>query len=140
MVTMSLQSEQRMLDQRCWNLLNCLSLATKTYYLLKIEVCLDWMIKVYEDGCSMLHGVPSESGTVMKVADQITKVQHTCYGKVWDVLATPEPTNLADGEGALPLHSDLLFYESAPGIQLLHGLRKDECVVGDESVLCHVCC
>ena len=97
---------------------------------------------MYEDSCSMLHGVPSESGTVMKVADQITKVQHTCYGDMWDVLASSEPTNLADGEGALPVHSDLLFYESAPGIQWLHGhgLRKDECVVGDESVLCHVCC
>ena len=99
------------------------------------EVRLDWMIKLYEDGCSMLHGVPSEPGMVMRVADQIAKVQHTCYGEVFDVLASPEPTNLAYGEGALALHSDLLFYESAPGIQLLHGLRKDECVVGGESVL-----
>ena len=99
------------------------------------KVRLDWMVRVYEDGCSMLHGVPCESGTVMKVANYIARVQHTCYDDFWDVLASEEPSNLAYGEGALPLHSDLLFYESAPGIQLLHGLRKDECVRGGESVL-----
>ena len=99
------------------------------------DVCLDWMIKVYEDGCSMLHGVPSESGTVRKVANQITKVQHTCYGDMWDIVPAKDPTNVAFNENYLPLHADLIFYQSAPGIQFLHCLKRNECVVGGESVL-----
>ena len=99
------------------------------------ETRLDWLIRIYEDGCSLLRGVPCESGMVMKVADHIYKVQHTCYGNMWDVVASKNPTNVAYNESYLALHSDLLFYESAPGLQLLHALKRDECVSGGESVL-----
>ena len=99
------------------------------------EARLEWLIKIYQDGCSMLRGVPCESGTVMKVADHIYKVQHTCYGDMWDIVPSKEPTNVAFNESYLPLHADLIFYESAPGIQLLHCLKRDECVNGGESVL-----
>ena len=99
------------------------------------ETRLDWLIRIYEDGCSLLRGVPCESGMVMEVAKHVYKVQPTCYDDMWNVLSSKEPTNLAYIEGALPLHQDLVFYESAPGIQCLHALRKDECVSGGESVL-----
>ena len=104
------------------------------------EVRLDWMVKVYEDGCSLLRGVPCELGTVMKVANYIARVQHTCYGDMWDIVPSKEPTNVAFNESYLPLHADLIFYESAPGIQLLHCLKRDECVTGGASVLVDAMC
>ena len=38
-------------------------------------------------------------------------------------MTVENPVNLAYGEGSLPLHMDLLMYESPPGIQLLHCLK-----------------
>ena len=99
------------------------------------EVCLDWMIKVYEDGCSMLRGVPCEYDIGLKVAGHVYNIQWTCYDDVWNVVSSKEPVNLAFNEGPLPLHNDLVFYESPPGIQFLFCLKKDECVVGGDSVL-----
>ena len=43
----------------------------------------------------------------------------------FDVIAVPEDklTNIADSEIGLELHMDLMYYQSPPGIQLLHCLR-----------------
>ena len=99
------------------------------------ESRLDWLIKIYEDGCSLLRRVPCESHMVMKVADHNYKVQHTCYGDMFDVLPSKEPVSVSCNESYLALHADLIIYKSAPGLQLLHCLKKDECVSGGESVL-----
>ena len=99
------------------------------------ESRLDWLLKIYEDGCSLLRGVPCESDMVMKVADHIYKEQHTCYGDMFDVLPSKEPLSVSCNERYLALHADLIIYKSAPGLQLLHCLEKEECVSGGESVL-----
>ena len=104
------------------------------------KVQLDWMLRVYEDGCSLVRGVPCEYGFGLKVAGLVHNIQYTCYGDVWNVVPSNEPSNLAYTEGVLPFHQDLVFYESAPGIQFLFCLKKDECVTGGESVLADVLC
>ena len=104
------------------------------------EIRLDWMIRVYEDGCSMVRGVPCESRIGLKVAGLVYNIQSTCYDDVWNVVSSKEPVNLAYIEGALPLHQDLVFYESAPGIQFLFCLKRDECVSGGDSVLVDALC
>jgi len=44
----------------------------------------------------------------------------TLYGTSFDVKSAPQPINIAYSQVALPLHMDLAYYESPPGLQLLH--------------------
>jgi len=43
---------------------------------------------------------------------------------VFDVVISEDPINIVYAGGSLPLHMDLLMYESPPGIQLLHCLKS----------------
>ncbi|KAK2182566.1 hypothetical protein NP493_348g03031, partial [Ridgeia piscesae] len=67
------------------------------------------------------------------------------FPQVFDVESCPNPINVAYSDVALGLHTDLAYYESPPGLQLLHCLRHvslpphntlyDSCVIGGESYL-----
>ena len=50
-------------------------------------------------------------------------LQNTIYGAVSEVVVKENPENIAFTGNRLPLHQDLVYYESPPGIQLLHCLR-----------------
>jgi len=71
---------------------------------------------------------------VRLVAELVAPIQRTIYGETWDVLANPEPINVAYSTAELDFHMDLSYYESPPGIQFLHCVRFDDCVTGGESV------
>ena len=45
------------------------------------------------------------------------------FPQVFDVESCPNPINVAYSDVALGLHTDLAYYESPPGLQLLHCLR-----------------
>jgi gamma-butyrobetaine dioxygenase len=96
---------------------------------------LDWLLKVYEEGLSVLTNVPTEHQYVMKVADFIFSVQHSVYGKYFDVISSENPTNIAYTSQALSFHMDQPIYESPPGLQLLHCIKFDDCIEGGENVL-----
>lgn len=62
-------------------------------------------------------------------------MQPTIYGSTFDVRTEPNPINIAYTNLPLVLHQDLVYYESPPGLQLLHCLEFGEDVVGGEHVL-----
>ena len=43
--------------------------------------------------------------------------------QIFDVVSMETPTNLAYSPVGLPLHIDLSYYESPPGLQFLHCIR-----------------
>lgn len=96
---------------------------------------LRWLEYLNEYGVCLVKSVPTEKDEVMKVAERIAPVQRTIYGTVFDVESSPNPINVAYSDVALGLHTDLAYYESPPGLQLLHCLRYDSCVIGGESYL-----
>ena len=55
------------------------------------------------------------------------------------VSSTPQnmtnPINVAYSNVGLDLHCDLAYYESPPGLQLLHCLQFDDAIVGGETQL-----
>mmetsp|Transcript_69604 Transcript_69604/g.112930 ORF Transcript_69604/g.112930 Transcript_69604/m.112930 type:complete len:246 (-) Transcript_69604:6-743(-) len=55
---------------------------------------------------------------------------HSIYGLQWDVKVEVNPINIAYSPVSLDLHQDLAYYESPPGLQLLHCLRFDESIQG----------
>ena len=91
---------------------------------------LDWLLKIYEDGLSILKNVPIESQYVMKVASFVYSNQPSIYGEYFDVVSSPKNTDVAYAQVPLPLHMDQPYYESPPGLQLLHCLKNDQCVEG----------
>ena len=95
---------------------------------------LRWLQMMAEVGIVLLRGVPTDGTMVRLVAELVAPIQRTIYGETWDVLADPEPINVAYSTAELDFHMDLSYYESPPGIQFLHCIRFDDCVTGGESV------
>ncbi|ETV68509.1 hypothetical protein, variant [Aphanomyces astaci] len=89
---------------------------------------------IHRDGLAIVRHVPSVPGTVRDVAERIAPISHThLYGSVFDVVAEHNPVNIAYTSERLKLHLDLAYYESPPGLQLLHALRYDATVEGGNS-------
>ena len=42
---------------------------------------------------------------------------------MFDVVSDPKPINVAYSNVKLGFHMDLIYYESAPGLQFLHALK-----------------
>lgn len=105
------------------------------------EVCtsdtalLSWLRHLADEGACILDGAPDTPEAVCTVAERIAPVQETIYGRSWQVVDSPHAINVAYTSVALPLHMDLAYYESPPGLQLLHCRRFDAAVQGGESVL-----
>lgn len=61
---------------------------------------------------------------VAKIAERIGYIKSTFYGTTFDVKSKPDATNIAYTSKFLPLHQDLCYYESPPGLQLLHCIKN----------------
>lgn len=72
---------------------------------------------------------------VRDFAQMIAPIQRNIYGDVYDVKVEPDPINIAYADGPLPLHSDLVYYESPPGLQFIHCIRFDDTIKGGESLI-----
>lgn len=72
---------------------------------------------------------------VAKLAERFGYIRKTFYGSLFDVKnLKSEAKNLAYTNTFLPLHMDLLYYESPPGVQMLHAI--DNSTLGGENIFC----
>lgn len=69
---------------------------------------------------------------VQKIGERIGYIKQTFYGTVFDVRSIPDAKNIAYTNQFLPLHQDLLYYESPPGLQLLHFIKNKS--IGGENI------
>jgi gamma-butyrobetaine dioxygenase len=79
-------------------------------------------IQLAERGVCLVSNVPIESGQVLRFAESVGFVRETNYGRHFEVLAVPDPNNLAYTSLGLPLHTDNPYREPCPTVQLLHCL------------------
>ncbi len=63
-----------------------------------------------------------EPATVLEVGNTIGFVRETNYGALFDVIAEPDPVNLAYTPLGLPAHTDNPYRKPCPTVQLLHCL------------------
>ena len=96
---------------------------------------LDWLLKIYEDGLTILKNVPIESKYVTKVANFVYSNSATIYGDHYDIITTNNTEDMAYTQTALTFHNDEPYYESPPGITMLHCLRFDDCVEGGDNMI-----
>ena len=94
-----------------------------------------WLSQLRQDGVTLLEGVPCEPELVEQVASLIGPVQPQIYGNAWSVVSQKDAINIAYTGEPLELHMDLMYYESPPGLQLLHCLAFDDGVEGGESTM-----
>lgn len=69
---------------------------------------------------------------VFKLAEKFGYIKKTFYGTLFDVKNEKEAKNIANTNTFLPLHMDLLYYESPPGLQFLHFI--DNSTLGGDNV------
>lgn len=99
-----------------------------------------WLSALAERGATLVEDVPaSVDGVdgVQWVATLVGPMQPNIYGEIFDVIAGGEHAgiNLAYTNAAIGPHQDLCYYESPPGLQLLHCREFDAAVVGGDSLL-----
>ncbi|RUS71647.1 hypothetical protein EGW08_020587 [Elysia chlorotica] len=93
-----------------------------------------WIRHINEEGISIIKDVPLSEDMVQKVVELMGPVMPTIYGATFDVEKTSDPINVAYSSLPIGLHQDLVYFESPPGLQLLHCLEFDDCVEGGDSV------
>ncbi|CAH2355656.1 probable oxidoreductase Aim17p [[Candida] railenensis] len=75
----------------------------------------------------------AEIWPVSKLATKFGYIKKTFYGTLFDVKNEKEEAkNIANTSTFLPLHMDLCYYESPPGLQLLHVI--DNSTLGGENI------
>lgn len=84
-------------------------------------------------GLAFVHNLPTTPVTNVEIlARQIGTIKDTFYGVSWDVKSVPGAKNIAYTSLFLGLHMDLTYFESPPGVQLLHCLSNQ--AVGGDSI------
>ena len=92
---------------------------------------LQWMEAVINDGVVIVENSPPKEEVLLDFIKHTgCESSHQLYGKTFVVEATANPLNVAYSSEALEAHQDLAYYESPPGIQLLHCLEFDEKIQG----------
>ncbi len=92
-----------------------------------------WLAGVRRHGVAILAGVPREPGSVCRVAELFGYVRETNYGRLFEVRAEVNPTNLAYTNLGLQAHTDNPYRDPVPTLQLLMCL--DNTVEGGESTV-----
>ncbi len=86
---------------------------------------LAWLEQYHALGFGLLRNVPIRLGSVAEVGDRLGFVRVTNYGRLFDVVSVPNPTNLAYTAVGLGVHSDNPYRDPSPGVQLLHCLVSE---------------
>ena len=86
---------------------------------------LKWLENLHFYGLSILKNCPKEKRSAFKILNRISHVRETFFGTPFEVINIPKPNNQAYTADALSIHTDLPYYEYAPGYQFLHCLIND---------------
>jgi gamma-butyrobetaine dioxygenase len=91
-----------------------------------------WLAAVAESGIAVLGGVGTSEGSLNGVVELFGFIRETNYGRIFDVVTTVDPRNLAFTSLPLGPHTDNPYREPPPTLQLLHCLASSP--AGGESV------
>ena len=83
-----------------------------------------WLADVRRYGFAVLGDVPTEPGTLCKVAELFGYVRETNYGRWFEVRAEVNPSNLAYTNLGLQAHTDNPYRDPVPTMQILACLEN----------------
>ncbi|EEU43603.1 uncharacterized protein NECHADRAFT_45388, partial [Fusarium vanettenii 77-13-4] len=76
------------------------------------------------DGLAFVTNVPGVEESLATIATRIGPIKDTFYGYTWDVRTVPKAINAAYTSHGLGFHTDLLYFQQPPHIQLLHCVQS----------------
>ena len=85
---------------------------------------------LYSYGLAIIKKSPIKKKSAFNLLSRISHVRETFFGTPFEVINIPKPNNQAYTADALTNHTDLPYYEYAPGYQFLHCLinnAEEEC-------------
>jgi gamma-butyrobetaine dioxygenase len=98
------------------------------------EALLKWLKLLIKYGFSIVKNSPIEKKSAFKILNRISHIRETFFKTPFEVINIPKPNNAAYTSAGLFNHTDLPFFEYAPGYQFLHCLIN-ESNGGDSSVV-----
>jgi len=91
-----------------------------------------WLAAIAESGIAVLVDAGSAPDTLTSVVELFGYIRETNYGRIFDVVTTVEPDNLAFTSLPLGPHTDNPYRDPVPTLQLLHCLVSS--TVGGDSI------
>ena len=82
----------------------------------------NWLELLNTYGLAILKNSPTKKNSAFKILNKISHLRETFFGTPFEVINIPKPNNQAYTSDALSSHTDLPYYEYAPGYQFLHCL------------------
>ncbi len=92
-----------------------------------------WLALVRDYGFAIVTGVPTRVGAVVELAERISFIQQTHFGREFQVVSKPDPENLAYTAHKLTAHTDVVNRRNLPGLQFLHCIEFE--AEGGQSIL-----
>ena len=84
-----------------------------------------WLKLLHEYGFAIIKNSPIKKKSAFKILNRISHHRETFFGTPFEVINVPKPNNTAYTADALKNHTDLPYFEYAPGYQFLHCLVND---------------
>lgn len=81
-----------------------------------------WLHSMITHGIAIITGVPESESEVRVLANRVAFIRRTHYGEEFIVKAKEGTSNVAYLSENLQMHTDLPYYDYAPGANLLHCL------------------
>ena len=86
------------------------------------EELVRWLKLLHKFGFVIIKNSPTKKKSAFKILNMISHHRETFFGTPFEVVNIPKPNNQAYTADALTNHTDLPYYEYAPGYQFLHCL------------------
>lgn len=77
-------------------------------------------------GICLLTNVPATPEATEEIAGLLSIVRETHYGRVFEIISTPDPAVIANAPVPLRPHTDENFREPPPGIMIFHSIKASE--------------
>jgi len=90
----------------------------------KKEKLIQWLQILHIYGITIIKNAPTKDKSAFKILNKISHHRETFFGTPFEVINIPKPNNQAYTADALTNHSDLPYFEYAPGYQFLHCLEN----------------
>ncbi len=84
-----------------------------------------WLSLLHCYGFSIVKNSPTRKKSAFSILNKISHHRETFFGTPFEVINIPKPNNTAYTAEALRNHTDLPYFEYAPGYQFLHCLVND---------------
>lgn len=84
-----------------------------------------WLDQLNSLGISIIKNSPTEKNSALRIINKISHIRETFFKTPFEVINIPKPNNTAYTAEGLRNHTDLPYYEYAPGYQFLHCLANN---------------